>query len=177
MRLSRLRIRHCYGCGMDPWLENFCMLRARLKKGGHVIPTYDEDPKDRQCQQLSDIFRDRVAHGHETAALLQVSHPDIADSKEGTCPFLCFCFHQGGSFSRIHLQWTSHQPTAHNWANAHILTQSLAGKTLFVTGLRQAVHFFCLFVFRATPVAYGGSQSRGRIGATAAGLHHSHSNA
>ena len=29
---------------------------------------------------------------------------------------------------------------------------------------------FCLF--RATPVAYGGSQARGQIGATAAGLHH-----
>ena len=34
---------------------------------------------------------------------------------------------------------------------------------------------FCLF--RATPVAYGGSQTRGLIGATAAGLHHRHSNA
>ena len=29
--------------------------------------------------------------------------------------------------------------------------------------------------FRATLVAYGGSQARGRIGAVAAGLHHSHS--
>ena len=27
--------------------------------------------------------------------------------------------------------------------------------------------------FRATPVAYGSSQARGRIGAVAAGLHHS----
>ena len=27
--------------------------------------------------------------------------------------------------------------------------------------------------FRATPTAYGGSQARGRIGAVAAGLHHS----
>ena len=34
--------------------------------------------------------------------------------------------------------------------------------------------FCCLF--RAIPVAYGGSQARGRIGAAAAGLHHSHSN-
>ena len=33
---------------------------------------------------------------------------------------------------------------------------------------------FCLF--RAAPVAYGGSQARGPIGAIAAGLHHSHSN-
>ena len=40
--------------------------------------------------------------------------------------------------------------------------------------------FFCLFVFglfRAGPVAHGGSQARGQIGATAEGLRHSHSNA
>ena len=37
--------------------------------------------------------------------------------------------------------------------------------------------FFCLFAFsRAAPVAHGGSQARGPIGATAAGLHLSHSN-
>ena len=37
---------------------------------------------------------------------------------------------------------------------------------------------FLLFFFRAVPVAYGGSQARGRrIGATTAGLYHSHSNA
>ena len=34
-----------------------------------------------------------------------------------------------------------------------------------------------LLLFRAALVAYGGSQARGRIGATAAGLHHSHGNA
>ena len=33
------------------------------------------------------------------------------------------------------------------------------------------------FHFRAAPAAYGSSQARGRIGATAASLHHSHSNA
>ena len=32
-------------------------------------------------------------------------------------------------------------------------------------------------LFRAAPAAYGSSQARGRVGATAAGLHHSHSNA
>ena len=42
--------------------------------------------------------------------------------------------------------------------------------------------FFCLFgwfffwFFRTAPVAHGGSQGRGQIGATAASLHHSHSN-
>ena len=37
--------------------------------------------------------------------------------------------------------------------------------------------FFCLFFFRAPLLAYGGSQARGGIGAVAASLHHSHSNA
>ena len=40
-------------------------------------------------------------------------------------------------------------------------------------------HYFILIflLFRATSVAYGGSQARGQIGAMAAGLHHTHSNA
>ena len=38
--------------------------------------------------------------------------------------------------------------------------------------------FFGFFIFsRAVPAAYGGSQARGLIGAVAAGLCHSHSNA
>ena len=41
--------------------------------------------------------------------------------------------------------------------------------------IQLELFFFCLF--RATPSAYWGSQARGRIGATAAGLCHSHSNA
>ena len=35
---------------------------------------------------------------------------------------------------------------------------------------------FVLFLFRATPVAHGGSQARGQSGAAAAGLHHRYSN-
>ena len=40
--------------------------------------------------------------------------------------------------------------------------------------------FFCLLPFAiswAAPMAYGGSQAKGRIGAVATGLRHSHSNA
>ena len=44
----------------------------------------------------------------------------------------------------------------------------------------QARDSFFLFdplaISRAAPAAYGGSQARGRIGALAAGLRHSHSN-
>ena len=41
-----------------------------------------------------------------------------------------------------------------------------------------ALFFFCLFAISwAAPTAYGGSQARSRIGAVAAGLHHSHSHA
>ena len=39
------------------------------------------------------------------------------------------------------------------------------------------IYYFILFLhFRATPAAYRGSQARGRTGAVAAGLCHSHSN-
>ena len=42
---------------------------------------------------------------------------------------------------------------------------------------RKEVLFVCFSVFfRAVCAAYGSSQARGRIGATATGLHHSHSN-
>ena len=43
--------------------------------------------------------------------------------------------------------------------------------------LRTALSFFLSFFFRATPAAHGGSQARGRIRATAADLHRSHSHA
>ena len=36
--------------------------------------------------------------------------------------------------------------------------------------------FFFFLLFRAAPAIYGGSQARGRIGATVASLHHSHRN-
>ena len=42
--------------------------------------------------------------------------------------------------------------------------------------LEQFFLFFFLFLFRAAPMPYGSSQARGRSGATAADLHHSHSN-
>ena len=42
--------------------------------------------------------------------------------------------------------------------------------------LRPLSFFFFFFLFRAVPEAYGGSQARGRMGVTAAGLHHRHSN-
>ena len=38
-------------------------------------------------------------------------------------------------------------------------------------------HFYFFALFRAAPVAYGGSQTRGQIGAKVTGLHHSHSKA
>ena len=36
---------------------------------------------------------------------------------------------------------------------------------------------FVFLLFRAIPTAYGGSQARALIGTTAAGVHHSHSDA
>ena len=50
------------------------------------------------------------------------------------------------------------------------------GTVCLATFQGPPLFYFILLLFRATPVAYGGSQARGRIGTTAAGLHHSHSN-
>ena len=52
---------------------------------------------------------------------------------------------------------------------------SQAGPSILVQQGKGALFFFCLF--RATLAAYGSSQARGLMGATAAGLHHSHRNA
>ena len=42
------------------------------------------------------------------------------------------------------------------------------------TKIKITMHFFSFFCScRAAPAAYGGSQARGQIEATAAGLHHS----
>ena len=49
-------------------------------------------------------------------------------------------------------------------------------KTYLMQVTINTILFYFLFV-RAKPAAHGGSQDRGPIGATAAGLHHSHSNA
>ena len=42
--------------------------------------------------------------------------------------------------------------------------------------LYTVLYFFFFLLFRAAPAVNGGAQARGQIGATAAGLHHSHSN-
>ena len=56
-----------------------------------------------------------------------------------------------------------------------------SGPGLLFVGSFVLFLFLFFFVFlsfpRATPAAYGGSQARGLIGAVAAGLHQSHSNA
>ena len=49
--------------------------------------------------------------------------------------------------------------------------------TLLLGAQESAFFFFFFFLFRAAPVAYGSSQARGRISATAAGLQHSHRDA
>ena len=50
------------------------------------------------------------------------------------------------------------------------------GSTLKNIKLHHNFKIFFFFFFRAVPTAYGGSQARGLMWATAAGLHHSQSN-
>ena len=55
---------------------------------------------------------------------------------------------------------------------------SRGGSNLFSLEVRGGLCFFFFFllIVKAAPVAYESSQARGQIRATAAGLHHSHSN-
>ena len=55
-----------------------------------------------------------------------------------------------------------------------LLSLSLSSWTLMFCFV---LFFFFFFLFGAAPAVYGSSQARGRIGATPASLHHSHSNA
>ena len=62
--------------------------------------------------------------------------------------------------------------------NKEILPKSIcATKVLFYWLYFIEHNFFVCSFFRATPAAYGASQTRGLIRARAAGLHQSHSNA
>ena len=58
------------------------------------------------------------------------------------------------------------------------LKQSLSLPELTAWATNLFIFIFLIFyLFGATFAAHGGSQARGQIGAVAAGLHHSHSNA
>ena len=56
-----------------------------------------------------------------------------------------------------------------------LLSEVFCGCLFSLVGLFIYLFIYCLF--RAAPVAYGGSLARGPFRAVAAGLHHSHSNA
>jgi len=58
-----------------------------------------------------------------------------------------------------------------------IIIKKLESKQVLIYPKISFFSFFFFFLFRAVPAAYGGSRARGLIGAVAAGLFHSHSNA
>ena len=63
------------------------------------------------------------------------------------------------------------------WSTMETL-KSLSQKWYFFSSVdMHFYHFIYFFIFKATPATFGSSLGRGQIRATAAGLHHSHSNA
>ena len=63
------------------------------------------------------------------------------------------------------------------WAGGS-LSAGASGIPTFLGSKQNGLCSFGVFCFfRTAPATYGGSQARGGIGATAAGLHHNHSNA
>ena len=83
----------------------------------------------------------------------------------------CFCFLMFASVFCL-CRWIFSGSPSHDWRwTPHSSWVSCSSFVL-------QFYFFFLFVFSSpTPAAYEGSQARGLIGATAASLPHSHSNA
>ena len=61
----------------------------------------------------------------------------------------------------------AHDAAAHPSKGVHVVG-------CFYKIWKRILFYFIFLLFRATPMAYVSSQARGRIRATAAGLHHSH---
>jgi len=60
--------------------------------------------------------------------------------------------------------------------SVNFLLSSKVTQSHIHTYIHSSFPFFSFLLFRAVPAAYGSSQARGPIRASAAGLHHSHSN-
>ena len=76
---------------------------------------------------------------------------------------------------------TGEKPWSQEYPSRAIQFFSIFNSNIFKYQLFLFCFFCCPFfffsLFRAASMAYGGSQARGGIGAVAASLHHSHSNA
>ena len=70
------------------------------------------------------------------------------------------------------VEYVVHRLQVMYWDPLHTGSSSGLGLCFFVF-----VFFSFFSLFRAAPAAYGSSQAKGQIGASAASLHHSHSNA
>ena len=90
-----------------------------------------------------------------------------------TCVCVCVYTHSVGK-----LQWQGSNPY-HSSDKCLCSDNNFRSLTHYITReLWKCIRFVCLFLFfRAAPSAYGCSYSRGWIRATAARLHHNHSNA
>ena len=83
----------------------------------------------------------------------------LSSEKMKTRSLLCTCHEMNGISRKRHVE---------------VLTPSICAEDLIYLFIYLFI-YFCLF--RAAPVAHGGSQARSQIRAVAATLHHSHSNA
>ena len=75
----------------------------------------------------------------------------------------------------INIFWLLLNSKAHITQNILIFV-SLKIVHMYYSSVLIVVWYLFIYLFRAAPVAYGGSQARGQIRSLAAGLRHSHSN-
>ena len=104
-----------------------------------------------------------------------LSSPSALREKYIQCWLVLFVFVHTSKKKKKRLQVMGHkQHTSQAWQLGSSVSQQALKKQGF-----SVCFFVCFFflLFRAVPTAYGVSQARSLIGATAAGLHHSHSDA
>ena len=125
--------------------------------------------------------------------------------KDGVCVCVCVCVHERTSLTETERRYNlprslgsirfitevmaawfslSHLSFSRKWGEEAEAVQNADGTESHLsrfatspTSPKYIYFFFFFLLFRAAPVAYGGSQARGQIGAPAASLRHSHRNA
>ena len=143
------------GMGSVPWISH-----SRIPPEPRMVPETRQSPERLQDECISMKSQPRPYH--------KVTRTSLGTSLGNS--------HQNGFF-RAHLQ------RYRVFSKIPVITKNTLELSVEISlgprsGAPQEILFYFIIFFfsRAAPAAHGGSQARGRIGATATGLHHSQSN-
>ena len=104
----------------------------------------------------------------------QNSHIQTAHSHLSNTYFSSLSFSGIWQILEVHLTWPLAKLPLLLWKSSLPQTRPLSHRSQFLLS-QWFSNFFFFVLFRALPVAYGGSQARGQVGNVGASLHHSSS--